>query len=105
VELRVTGDLELHGFRIPYTVPVVATFAWPAAEQPMGAPDRVEIAIAEGVGVDLLAHGIVPRNARGDVLGEALAELRKSPAQEVKVTGRWLGTRSPASAAAGEPLP
>lgn len=100
VELRVTGELELHGFRIPYTAKVSCTFHWVDTAPPAGAPDQVEISLTEGIGIDLLAHGIVPRNARGDVLADALAELRKPRAHVAQVTGSWLAARSRAPAGA-----
>ena len=103
VELRVTGELELHGFRIPYTAPVIATFHWVGSAPPAGAPDQVELSFPEGVSIDLLAHGIVPRDARGDVLADALAELRKPRAHFAQVTGSWLAVRSRAPAGVVEP--
>jgi hypothetical protein len=98
VELRATGELELHGFRIPYTAKVMATFYWVDTEPPASAPDQVEVSFPDGIGIDLLAHGIVPRDARGDVLADALAELRKPRAHVAQVTGSWLATRSRAPA-------
>lgn len=98
VELKVTGTLELHGFRIPYTAGVLVTFHWVHSAPPASAPDQVEVSLSEGMGVDLLAHGIVPRDARGDVLADALAELRKPRAHVAQVTGNWLAVRSRAPA-------
>lgn len=97
-ELLVTGALELHGVRIPYTTKVLVTFHWVDSEAPANAPDQVEVSCRQGIGIDLLAHGIVPRDPRGDVLAEALSELRKPRAHVAQVTGSWLAVRSRAPA-------
>jgi hypothetical protein len=94
VDLLVSGELELHGFRVPYTAKVIATFHWVDSVPPASAPDQIELTFPDGIGIDLLAHGIVPRDARGDVLANALAELRKPRAHVAKVTGSWLAVRS-----------
>jgi hypothetical protein len=94
VRLRATGELELHTSRIPYTVALTATFNWPAAAPPGSPPASIEIATTDAVSVDLNAHGIVPRDARGDVLAETMAELRKPSASEARVTARWIARRT-----------
>jgi hypothetical protein len=93
VQLWATGELELHGFRLPYTAPLSAVFQW-RREAPLDSPpEGIEIIVSEVVSVDLLAHGIVPRDARGDLLAETLAELRKLSATEARLTARWTATR------------
>ena len=91
VQLRATGELELHGFRLPYTAPVSAIFQWPREAAPESPPERIEI-VASQVSVDLIAHGIVPRDARGDLIADGLAELRKLSAAEARLTARWIAT-------------
>lgn len=94
---RASGELELHGYRMPYTVTVAVTFSWQDPARFGGPPERVELALAAPASVEPLRHEIVPRNARGEVQWEALAELRKLPANPVQVSGRWVAewVRSP----------
>lgn len=95
VRLRVTGELELHGFRLPYTVPLIVTFGWSEPTPGNNPPRSIEIVTAEALDVDLIAHGIAPRDARGEVLGESLAELRKPPSNKVEVSARWVARLTP----------
>jgi hypothetical protein len=101
VRLRATGDLELHASRIPYTVALTATFSWPEAAPSPAAPTRIEVASADTLAVDLIRHGIVPRDARGEVLAETLAEMRQPPAKEARVTARWIAWRTSLGTATG----
>jgi hypothetical protein len=89
VQLWATGELELHGFRLPYTAPLSAVFHWRSDAARDSPPERIEIVVSQAVAVDLLAHGIVPRDARGDVLAETLSELRRVSATEARLTARW----------------
>jgi hypothetical protein len=90
VRARATGQLELHGYRLPYTVAVVATFTWADPAPLGGPPGRVELATAEPIALDLLRHDVVPRNSRGDIQGNVLAELRKLPSNTVQISGHWV---------------
>jgi len=87
---RATGKLELHGFRLPYTVGVVVTFSWFDPAPPDAPPGRLELAMSEPASIELLRHEVVPRTARGEIRAEALAELRKLPTNTVQVSGRWV---------------
>jgi hypothetical protein len=89
VRLRASGQLELHGYRLPQTSSLIMTFEWPGSE-PAGHPSRIELATEESIEVDLLGHGILPRNGRGEVLADSLAELRKHPDNRVQVRARWV---------------
>ena len=71
------------------------TFEWPDAAEPSGPPSRVELATVEPVGVDLLGHAIVPRNARGEVLADSLAELRKLSTHPVQIGAHWVAELAP----------
>lgn len=93
VQLWATGELELHGFRLSHTAPLSAVFQWRRDATLDSPPERIEIVLSQAVSVDLLAHGIVPRDARGDLLAETLAELRKLSATEARLTARWTATR------------
>jgi hypothetical protein len=92
VQARASGELELHGFRLPYTLSLSATFSWDAAARPESPPSSIEIATTEPVSVDLIAHEILPRDGHGQVSAETLAELRKPPANQARVSARWLAT-------------
>jgi hypothetical protein len=92
VQARASGELELHGFRLPYTLSLSATFGWASVAPPESPPSTIEITTTDPLAVDLIAHEIVPRDARGQVLADALAELRKSPAHQARVSARWLAT-------------
>jgi hypothetical protein len=87
--LQVTGELELHGVRFPYTAPLAVTFEWKESPPPGAPPAELEIVSTAPIAIDLVTHGIVPRDARGEVIAEELAELRKPPANEAQVTVRW----------------
>lgn len=87
---RATGELELQGYRLPYTVVVVATASWPEGGRSGEPPARVELAIVEPVGIDPLRHEIVPRDVGGEVRSGALSELRKLASNTVRVSGRWV---------------
>ena len=81
----------------------IARFAARLCEAPIALVSMVERdrqCFLGRVGIDLLAHGIIPRDARGDVLADALAELRKPRAHVAQVTGSWLAARSRAPAGA-----
>jgi hypothetical protein len=104
VRLRASGELELHGYRLPQTAALLLTFEWPESSEPAGAPSRIEIVTAEPVGVDLLGHDIVPRNARGETLADSLAELRKLPPKPVQIRARWVAELANGEAA-GQPAP
>jgi hypothetical protein len=92
VQARASGELELHGFRLPYTLSLSATFGWVSPAAPESPPSSIEITTTDPLAVDLIAHEILPRDARGEILGEALAELRKPPANQARVSARWLAT-------------
>jgi len=88
---RATGELELQGYRLPYTVVVAATASWPEGARSTDPPARVELAIVEPVAIDPLRHEIVPRDVGGEVRSGALSELRKLPSNNtVRVSGRWV---------------
>jgi hypothetical protein len=95
VRLRATGELELHGYRLPCTASLVATFEWAASELD-APPRRIELATTEPVGIDLLGHGVTPRDARGEILAESLAALRKLPRDPVQLDVRWVAERASA---------
>jgi hypothetical protein len=87
---RATGELELHGYRLPYTVVVSVTFNWLDPARFGGPPQRIELSTAEPASIEPLRHEVVPRNARGDIQAGVLAELRKLPSNTVQVSGRWV---------------
>jgi hypothetical protein len=95
VRLRATGELELHGYRLPCTASLVATFEWAASELD-APPRRIELATTEPVGIDLLDHGVTPRDARGEILADSLAALRKLPRNSVQLEVRWVAERASA---------
>lgn len=95
VELRATGELELHGIRAPYTAALVLTFHWPESADATGPAERIELETREPVLIDLLAHRIAPRNARGEVLAESLAELQKRPAGDARISVHWTARLRP----------
>ena len=86
--LKASGELELHGVRLPYTASLVATFEWP--DPSMAGPARhIELHAAEPVVIDWLGHDLVPRDGRGDVSSDALAEMRRQPPPSARVGLRW----------------
>jgi hypothetical protein len=93
MRLRATGELELHGYRLPCTASLVATFEWAASELD-APPRRIELATTEPVGIDLLGHGVTPRDARGEILADSLAALRKLPRNSVQLEVRWVAERA-----------
>jgi hypothetical protein len=93
MRLRATGELELHGYRLPCTASLVATFEWAASELD-APPRRIELATTEPVGIDLMGHGVVPRDARGEILADSLAALRKLPRNSVQLEVRWVAERA-----------
>jgi hypothetical protein len=95
IRLRATGELELHGYRLPCTASLVATFEWSASELD-APPQRIELTTAEPVGIDLLGHGVMPRDARGEILADSLAALRKLPRNSVQLEVRWVAERASA---------
>jgi hypothetical protein len=103
VRLRASGELELHGHRLPQTVSVEATFEWTAPLEPGAPPRRILLETSEPVEIDLPGYGIVPRDARGELLADGLAELRRSPRKQLQVRARWLA--EPAGAAAESAAP
>jgi len=100
VRLQASGELELHGHRLPHTVSLAATFEWPAPVEPGAPPRRVRIETSEPFTVDLLGHRIVPRNARGEILADGLAELRRLSRSPVQARASWLAQLANAEPAA-----
>lgn len=98
----VSGELELHGVRVPYTVPVSVSFP-PAAAGAAPAPlQDFELTTREPARLSLSAHALVPRDGQGDILAELLSELRRSRVDEVRLRARWtatpVGSQQPRSA-------
>jgi len=89
VRLRASGELELHGHRLPQTVALTATFEWAATSQPGTPPARLLLETAEPIAIDLLAYRVTPRNARGEVLADGLTQLRRPSRSSVQVRARW----------------
>jgi hypothetical protein len=105
VQARATGELELHGFRLPYTLSLSATFDWPALAPRESPPSSIEITTSDPLSVNLISHEILPRDERGQVLAEVLAELRKPPANEARVSARWVATLTGSGTPSGTPPP
>jgi len=101
----VSGELELHGVRVPYTLPLSVSFSFPPA--PLGSPSaplqRLDIVLREPARLRLSAHALVPRDEHGDILAELLAELRKSRVDEVRLGARWSATLAGAEGATSSP--
>ena len=88
VRSRATGELELHGVRLPYTGSLLALFEW--ADSTLAGPaQRIELSTAEAIAIDPLGHDLVPRDGRGDVSSEALALMRRQPSRAVRIGLRW----------------
>jgi hypothetical protein len=90
----ISGELELHGVRAPYTLPLSVSFYFPsaAAGAAPGPPQRLDITTRGPARISLSAHALVPRNEHGDILAELLIELRKSRVDEVRLGARWTAT-------------
>jgi len=90
----VSGELELHGVRAPYTLPLSVSFHFPSAEAgaPPGPLRRLDITTREPTRISLRAHALVPRDGHGDILAELLSELRASRIDEVRLGARWTAT-------------
>jgi len=101
----VSGELELHGVRAPYTLPLSVSFSFAAAApgSARGPLQRVEILLREPARVSLGAHALVPRDEHGDILAELLSELRKSRVDDVRLGARWSATPAGRDGAAGAP--
>jgi hypothetical protein len=101
----VSGELELHGVRAPYTLPLSVSFHFPPAPAgaPPGLPLRLDIVTREPARVSLSAHALVPRDEHGDILAELLAELRQSRVDDVRLGARWTATLVGAEGAASSP--
>jgi hypothetical protein len=41
-----------------------------------------------------LGHGVMPRDARGEILADSLAALRKLPRNSVQLEVRWVAERA-----------
>jgi len=87
----VSGELELHGVRAPYTLPLSLSFSFAAgppgsAHRPL---QRLDILLREPARVSLSAHALVPRDEHGDIFAELLSELRKSRVDEVRLGAGW----------------
>jgi hypothetical protein len=89
VRLRASGELELHGHRLPQTVSLDATFEWTSPAEPDAPPRRILLETAEPLEVDLLGFGVVPRGARGSLLADELAELQRLPWKPLQIRARW----------------
>jgi hypothetical protein len=98
----VSGELELHGVRAPYTLPLNVSFYFPPAA-PGAAPSplqSLDITTRGPARISLRAHALVPRDERGDILAELLSELRASRVDEVRLGARWTATALGAQGAA-----
>jgi hypothetical protein len=91
---KASGDLELHGFRLPYTVAVNIELTPQGAGTADLPPERIELVTTTPIAIDPLRHEIVPRDSRGEVQSLQLAELRKPPSNPVQVTARWVAQRT-----------
>lgn len=91
-----SGELVLHGVRTPHTARLLATFEWSQGTPESEAPVRIELATAAPLRVDLMAHGVLPRDGRGHVIARAAAELRRSRAASIEVSLRWALDRAEA---------
>lgn len=89
VRLRASGELELHGHRLPQTVSLDARFEWAGDAEPGAPPRRVVLETSEPLEIDLLAHGVVPRDSRGEQLADGLAELRRLHWKPLQVRAHW----------------
>jgi hypothetical protein len=97
VRLRASGELELHGRRLPQTVSLDATFEWTAPAEPDAPPRRILLETAEPLELDLLGYGVVPRDARGSPLADELAELRRLPWKPLQIRAHWRAERAAGS--------
>jgi hypothetical protein len=104
VRLRASGELELHGHRLPQTVSLDARFEWASDAAPGAPPRQVVLETSEPLEIDLLGYGVVPRDSRGEQLADGLAELRRLHWKPLQVRARWLAELAvvePRSAAPG----
>jgi len=94
VSWTVSGELELHGVRAPYTLPLSLGFSFAAAApgSARGPLQRLDILLRAPARVSLSAHALVPRDEHGDILAELLSELRQSRVDEVRLGARWSAT-------------
>jgi hypothetical protein len=101
----VSGELELHGVRAPYTLPLSVSFHFPptAAGAPPGPLQRLEITTREPARISLRAHALVPRDEHGQILAELLSELRRSRVDDVRLGARWTATAVAVQAAVSAP--
>jgi hypothetical protein len=101
----VSGELELHGVRAPYTLPLSLRFSFAAGPpgSAHGPLQRLDILLREPARVSLSAHALIPRDEHGDILAELLSELRQSRVDEVRLGARWSAT--PAGVGAAPPRP
>jgi len=90
VRLRASGELELHGHRLPQTVSLEARFEWEPDAAPGAPPRRVVLETSEPLEIDLLGYGVVPRDSRGELLADGLAELRRLHWKPLRVRAHWL---------------
>jgi hypothetical protein len=103
VRLRASGELELHGHRLPQTVSLEARFEWAGDAEPGAPPQRVVLETSEPLEIDLLAYGVVPRDSRGELLADGLAELRRLHWKPLQVRARWLAELAGAAPASAAP--
>lgn len=89
VRLRASGELELHGHRLSQTVSLEVRFERAAGAGPGTPPRRIVLETTEPLEIDLLAYGVVPRDARGELLADGLAELRRQRQRPLQVRARW----------------
>jgi polyisoprenoid-binding protein YceI len=84
VEPVATGELSLHGVRVPVRVPVRLEIDLPgAADKP---PSRLVIRSRKPLVVSLGVHDIRPRDARGVLVARELTLLGDTVGREAKVT-------------------
>jgi hypothetical protein len=103
VRLRASGELELHGHRLPQTVSLDARFEWARDAEPGEPPRRVVLETSEPLEIDFLAHGVVPRDSRGEQLADGLAELRRLHWKPLQVRAHWLAELAGGVAPIGVP--
>jgi hypothetical protein len=88
VRLRASGELELHGVRLPYTASVLALFEWPYPTL-AGPARRIELSTTQPVSIDPFDHDLVPRDGRGDISSDGLALMRRQPSRAARIGLRW----------------
>lgn len=95
VELRATGDLELHRYRVPYTAALTATFHLPEPARAGELPKRVDLSTREPLRIDLVEHEIVPRDAHGNQMASEVDRLRAGQGRIARVSARWTAVPTP----------